>query len=251
MLTRWFRTPTAVPPLSPSAHLRMAIINRIFDLANPGSVLEIGPGLGAAAWRLAEGRVYRGYEPDAAAFEVARERLSGRPNASVHNELLPEEPDRLFEAVVAFEVLEHIEDDTSALSCWRRWLEPGGTLIISVPAKQRRYGRYDELVGHYRRYERGELVQLLTAAGFHAVEIYSYGMPLGYLLEFVRNRLLARRLGARPDMGERSARSGRSFQPTGNATLLEALVWLFQKVQRPFERTDLGIGYVALGQVSG
>ena len=40
---------------------------------------------------------------------------------------------------------------------WREYLRPSGWLLLSVPAHQDHYGAADELVGHYRRYERDTL----------------------------------------------------------------------------------------------
>jgi 2-polyprenyl-3-methyl-5-hydroxy-6-metoxy-1,4-benzoquinol methylase len=59
-----------------------------------------------------------------------------------------------FDYLFAFEVLEHIADDLSALREWTGFLKPGGRLLVSVPAHARKYGKADEIVGHVRRYER-------------------------------------------------------------------------------------------------
>lgn len=225
----------------------MGIIKRVLDVEGVRSILEIGSGLGGTAWQLAQGRVYRGYEPDEIAFATAERRLSGLPQTSVVN-AFPPEADRTFDAVVAFEVLEHIEDDYQALIEWGNWLGDGGLLVISVPAKQRRFGPYDVEVGHYRRYEKEQLTALMQQVGFVDVAIWSYGMPLGYLLEWIRNRFLARRLGS-GQVEENTARSGRSFQPTNHGTALRLLIWPFRMLQRPFEQTNLGIGYIVAGRV--
>ena len=50
------------------------------------------------------------------------------------------EPGRTFDLVVAFEVLEHIEDDHAAARDWVARLRPGGSLVVSTPAYQHRYG---------------------------------------------------------------------------------------------------------------
>lgn len=227
----------------------MDVVSREIEKANPRSILEVGPGLGAAAWFLAINRDYLGYEPDPESCRVADSRLEGHSRASVVNSPIPDEPTRQFDALVAMEVLEHIERDEDALRMWRRWVRPGGTLLISVPAKSHRFGPYDEAVGHYRRYEKDELTRLMTRAGLEEVEVVAYGMPLGYLLEFVRNRLLVKRLERHPASSDRTSRSGRSFQPRSAAWLISTLTWPFRLLQRPFERTRLGIGWVAWGKV--
>jgi len=71
-----------------------------------------------------------------------------------------------FDTVVCFQVVEHIEDDAAALATLRRLLKPGGRLVLMVPAHAALFGSLDRALGHFRRYERGELKDKLAAAGF-------------------------------------------------------------------------------------
>src|SRR3546814_13621988 len=64
-----------------------------------------------------------------------------------------------FNMVCAFDVLEHIEDDRLAIQEWIRWLAPNGKMILSVPAHRSRWGAGDVWAGHYRRYDRNDVVQ--------------------------------------------------------------------------------------------
>ncbi len=124
-----------------------------------------------------------------------------------------------FDLVCAFEVLEHIEDDATAVKEWARRLEPGGWLLLSVPAHQRRYGPADKLVGHFRRYDPGAIPPCWPAAASAEIEVRQYGFPLGYLLEAGRNLIGRRRLAGAADqsVAERTAGSGRLLQPSGAA----------------------------------
>ncbi len=71
-----------------------------------------------------------------------------------------------YDSVVLVNVLEHIEDDVSALQGLYRILAPGGHLLLFVPALKFLYSDLDALVGHYRRYQRPELNERVAAAGF-------------------------------------------------------------------------------------
>lgn len=62
-----------------------------------------------------------------------------------------------FDAIVALDVLEHIEQDVEALSEWSRLLKPTGQLILTVPAYSWLWSKHDESLHHYRRYTRSEL----------------------------------------------------------------------------------------------
>ena len=52
-----------------------------------------------------------------------------------------------------FNVLEHIKDDKLEIQNALNKLNPGGHLIILVPAHQKIYSKLDKAVGHYKRYE--------------------------------------------------------------------------------------------------
>jgi SAM-dependent methyltransferase len=142
-------------------------------------------------------------------------------------------------------VLEHIEDDRAALAAWIERVRPGGRLLLSVPAGPSRFGASDVKVGHFRRYDRGGLRDLLAQAGLDEIDIRMYGFPLGYALEVVRNQLV-KRTASRGTREERTAASGRLFQPSERTALLTAAASApFRLVQRPFAGTGLGTGLVA------
>ncbi len=157
-----------------------------------------------------------------------------------------------FDVVCAFEVLEHLEDDAAALANWKRHIGPGGWLLLSVPAGRNRFGPADAKAGHFRRYDRTDLADLVARAGYVEVEILSYGFPLGYALEAVRN-LYARRATRREEgMEDRTAASGRWLQPPeGSGRVLQGLSAPFRRAQRPFARTNLGTGLVARARRAG
>lgn len=159
--------------------------------------------------------------------------------------------EEVFDAVCAFEVLEHIEDDGAALRAWRERLRPDGRLLMSVPLYQRRFAAADRFVGHFRRYDPEPLGDLLRGTGFADVRLMTFGFPLGHVLEKSRN-LLAR--VAKPDESqeERTGASGRRFQPTGRKGLAtQALSAPFRYAQRPFYDTRLGAGLFAVARRQG
>jgi hypothetical protein len=116
-----------------------------------------------------------------------------------------------FPLVMAFEVLEHIENDTQAMKQWASWLAPGGTMLISVPAHPRLWSAADEWAGHYRRYSKKDLIDVVRTAGLKIEYVECYGFPLGNLTEQMQARGIRRRLpktGLDPDHQINSNRSG-------------------------------------------
>ena len=71
-----------------------------------------------------------------------------------------------FDAIGAFDVLEHIEHDRLAIEGIFRALHPGGTAIITVPQHKFLWSAQDRRAGHFRRYGTTELQDRLEAAGF-------------------------------------------------------------------------------------
>jgi SAM-dependent methyltransferase len=244
---------TPLPPFTLNAWLRYDLIERtLAQLDGIESILEVGAGRGALGTRLATRFRYVGVEPDELSCEAAKEAL-GRVGTGemVCGDLSALPPGDVFDAVCAFEVLEHIEDDAAALRAWRERLRPDGRLLMSVPLYQRRFAAADRFVGHFRRYDPDPLGGLLRESGFADVELTTFGFPLGHVLEKSRN-LLARM--AKPDESreERTGASGRRFQPTGRKGLVtQGLSAPFRYAQRPFYDTRLGAGLFAVARRDG
>ena len=243
----------ALPTLTTNAWLRFDSIRKSLHIAQPSTVLEIGAGEGGLGTWLSRHYTYTGVELD----DQSRAAATARIAANGHGEIearLADVTRRDFDVVCAFEVLEHIADDQAALREWREYLRPAGWLLLSVPAHQEDFGAADELVGHYRRYERDMLSRRLTDAGFEVVRFNSYGAGLGHALQQVRNRLARRVLARRGEEGdtpeERTSGSGRLFQPSGVVTAVACATVAApaRLAQAPFAGGELGTGYVVLAR---
>lgn len=66
-----------------------------------------------------------------------------------------------FDAVAAFDVLEHCEPEQQAVAELVRVLKVGGRLLLSVPAYEWAWTDHDVRAGHYRRYTRARLLAAL------------------------------------------------------------------------------------------
>jgi SAM-dependent methyltransferase len=84
--------------------------------------------------------------------------------------------DACFDLVCAFDIVEHVTEDTRALTEIARVLRPGGAFVLSVPLYMRAWTFFDDLVGHCRRYEPAQLETSLAAHGFVLAESAAYGM---------------------------------------------------------------------------
>lgn len=138
-------------------------------------ILDLGAGIGTFAKRISE----HGYnvcciEPDSNQASVIT-----NFGLAVYSDLSRIENDSL-DYVYSLNVLEHIEDDHALLCELYHKLKPGGRLLIYVPAFQILYSRMDQNVGHYRRYTRKGLDNLVSHAGFNVAKT-SYADSVGFL----------------------------------------------------------------------
>jgi SAM-dependent methyltransferase len=83
-----------------------------------------------------------------------------------------------YSLVSMFDVLEHIEDDVGTLGHLHSILEPGGVLVLTVPAHPFLFDEMDEIAHHRRRYRRGELRRKLRDAGFEVRRLAHFMAPL-------------------------------------------------------------------------
>ena len=93
--------------------------------------------------------------------------LAGRGGLAAQADLacLPWRDDS-FDLVVALDVLEHVERDALALGEIARILRPGGSFVVSTPLFAARWTEFDRVVGHQRRYEPTDLMDLIAGRGF-------------------------------------------------------------------------------------
>lgn len=68
-----------------------------------------------------------------------------------------------FDTIIALNVVEHIKDDKLAIRNCKKLLRADGRLVILVPAFQCLYNSLDKELGHFRRYRKKSLTQLLVS----------------------------------------------------------------------------------------
>lgn len=177
----WFRARRKLLRDTLKAHLRQdAILGRSapwrdskypWDAKNAAfaHLLEIGCGAGGNLETLAAFGRTIGIDPSPMSVAMANagrahhRAIGGDATHMIWN-------DESFHAVIALDVLEHIDDDGRALCEAYRVLRPGGVLIATVPAMPSLWGPHDEGLDHKRRYTRQELHRKAITAGFHVHE---------------------------------------------------------------------------------
>jgi SAM-dependent methyltransferase len=126
-------------------------------------ILEIGCGTGHNLAMLAGFGHVDGLELDEEARALSEKRL-GRTVMSAPLPELAGVPDRHYDLIGAFDVIEHIDDDRAALASIAAKLRPGGKFVMTVPAHQWMWSAHDVVNHHKRRYSRNRLKALVEGS---------------------------------------------------------------------------------------
>lgn len=154
-----------------------------------------------------------------------------------------------YDLVICCEVLEHVEDDKKLLT--KLVDKSGRYLLISVPAKMRLYDESDESVGHFRRYEKDELVNLLGSVNLEILQLINYGYPTTNVVRLFRKSLFRLRLKKRTGTSPEELSKDSGINPVLPSKILTKID--LEKIILPlfwlsllFNKTDLGEGYLVV-----
>jgi SAM-dependent methyltransferase len=174
------------------AHLIVWAIRRYFPRTL--SILEIGCGTGSVAGAIGSAL------PDAriTAGELLLDGLQRARRRFPHVDFMQMDAKRMpfdaeFDLIGAFDVIEHLDDDSAALREIRAAVRPGGGVLITVPQHPSLWSAFDDSSHHRRRYTRKELASKLHAAGLTVVRMTSFASMVLPLM------IISRRLPQRFD----------------------------------------------------
>lgn len=106
-----------------------------------------------------------------------------------HFDIIYEEQMEKYDTVFALNVIEHIEEDNLAIKNSKKLLKRNGHLIILVPSYQNLYNKFDEELGHYRRYTIDSLSDLFVINGLKIIHKQHFNF-IGIFGWFLSGRLL-------------------------------------------------------------
>lgn len=190
-------------------------LRAIKDIAKEGSILDLGCGSG-----------YIGESFDSAVFAEMDinelKKVKGNKRVVLNAEELSFKKES-FDYVICGDVLEHIKNDDVVLKEINRILKKNGKAVITVPAYRRLYGHHDVIMGHKRRYNKKDFLNLAKSLGFKVVKS-RYVCSLLFF-PFIFNQLFSK---------SAKAYHGKSKIEKRIIGLLNFISWLENKINLPF-----------------
>lgn len=184
------------------------VLQRYLRDKKPQRIAEIGCGTGAMLPLLAQFGEVWGLDnsPEAVAL-CAQKKLS-----HVYLDNDPAWRQTQFQGMAFFDVIEHVPDDAAFMKNYLAQIEPGGWVIITVPAFMFLWSEHDVLNRHYRRYHAAQLRRTIAAAGLQLERISYFNTLLFPAIALVRLATKAVRALTRRDHGNGHAALRTDFE---------------------------------------
>jgi SAM-dependent methyltransferase len=172
------------------ALLTIALLDRL-AIRPPARVLDAGCGWGVTLELLGK----RGYQADG--LDISRRALEELDQPGRH--LIEADLAQpltagfdTYDAVLALDVIEHVDDDRQCVANLGRLSKPGGVVIISVPALPDLFTEFDAVQGHRRRYLPDSLRSAFVGSGLEVERMFWWGAWMVPILRRQRRRVPAK-----------------------------------------------------------
>jgi SAM-dependent methyltransferase len=200
----------------------------------PARVLDVGCGWGVTLDAL-ERRGYQTVGMDVSRRTLERLDRPGRTliEADLTRPMAPGFPTH--DAVLALDVIEHLDDDRAAIRRLGDLTRPGGSVVVSVPALPGLYGEFDRIQGHRRRYLPQGLRAAFADSGLLVERVFWWGR---WLVPALRRQRARQRM--RP--GESASEVYRTYLRLPPWPLGTVARMAFAIEERPAIRGRLAIG---------
>src|SRR5664280_2271729 len=151
---------------------RAVLDNQLKQFTTPGTALDIGACCGGNT-RVLSDNGWRAMALDYSRTGPEICRTRGVTAVQGDATRLPFQTASL-DLVVAYDILEHIEEDGAAVREAHRVLRPGGHFLVAVPADPALWSAHDVAVLHCRRYTAAGLSELIGGNGFAISKLWNW-----------------------------------------------------------------------------
>jgi hypothetical protein len=150
--------------------------------------------------------------------------------------------------------MEHVRNDNEFLDKVYSSLKKDGRIIFSVPAHIKKWSFSDVWAGHYRRYEKNDLINFVTKKKFKITSFHSYGFPICNFVSFFSKFLKKQKtlmIKNRKTLNEESGihREAEVFIfRILNFRPISIILYFCLYIQLLFLKRDYGIGYFVIAK---
>ena len=229
---------------------RKDLVIEFLNKINKGKFLEIGAGAGDLVLELAKMN-YRGVGIDISeeAVKMIHRKLDNlNCNIKIDKKDLFKVNEN-FDIVIALELIEHFKNDEKVLKKIYNITKKNGYLILSVPARKKKWDINDKIAGHYRRYEKEDLKLKIEKCKFKIINIYSYGYPIANIAKPIRNYIINRKkIEGNKEFNTKRSGINRNNQKIFSPVINKYTIKPFLIIQKLFLNYDLGDGYLVFAK---
>ena len=165
---------------------RKKIIENTIDknLKKKLNILDFGSGSGVNIQMLSKFGFVNIYEP----HQETRKYLKLKYKNKKKFKIIEKIKKRKFDLIILADVLEHIKYDKKELSKLDKNLNKDGHILITVPAYKFLFSIKDKILGHHRRYNRNQILELFK--NFNKIKITYFNfflfLPISLIIIFYK-----------------------------------------------------------------
>lgn len=158
-------------------------------------ILEVGAGTGNLAQVLVDNypslKELVLLEPDKRTCNKLIERFKGNKKIKIINHFTKDLKGYTgyFDSILYNNVLEHVEEDLEEVKTSKNLLKVNGHTCVYSPAIMFLYSKFDNKLGHYRRYNKKDKLSLFSNSGMK-VKVIKYSDIIGFFLWILKFKIL-------------------------------------------------------------
>lgn len=167
------------------ARLTLSLLERL-EIKPPARIIDVGCGWGVTLAAL-ESRSYSASGLDISPRTLAMLHHERPSRTLIEADITSPWPPNVetFDASLALDVIEHLDDDRAAVEQLGQLVRPGGFVIISVPALPEFFSEFDAIQGHRRRYLPDMLRAAFDRTNLELQRVFWWG---SWMVPFIRQQ---------------------------------------------------------------
>jgi hypothetical protein len=155
-----------------------------------GYIAEIGPGNGAnASSYIKYVKKIDFYEPTKKLYSILKKKFGKKNKISCYNKKFILQKEK-YDSILYLDVLEHIKNDKKEILKAFKSIKKNGYLIINVPAFSHLYSKFDKDIGHFKRYEKEDMITIFRNLKYKKLDLKYYD-SVGYGLSLLSKLMLS------------------------------------------------------------